>query len=73
VIGDHVVDNAAVGIAEQRVLRLARSDLAEIGSETPVDEVRRTWPGHSGFAEMTDVKNPDGIADSRMFCEHPGA
>ena len=39
---DETVDYAAVGVAEQCVLRLARSDFAEIGGETPVDEVRRT-------------------------------
>jgi hypothetical protein len=46
-------------------------DLAEVGSQTPVDEVRRTWTSYCRLAEMTDVEDPDGVADCRVFREHP--
>ena len=33
--------------------------------------LRRIWTSHRGFAEMTHVEDPDGIADGRMLGEHP--
>ena len=72
-IDDHVVDHAAIGVADQGVLSLTRADLAKVRRQAPVDEVSSSRPSHRRFAKMTDVENADRVTDRRVLGQHPGA
>ena len=46
-------------VAAQRVLRLARRDLAQVGGQAGVDEVPGAGTGHGGLAQVRDVEDAD--------------
>ena len=72
VVGDEVVDHAAVGGAAQGVLRLARPDAAQVVGERGVDELRRARAHHQRLAEVTDVEQADRFAGGRVLAHGAG-
>ena len=72
-VDDDVVDRAAVLVAAQGVLRLARLDAAEVVGEAGVDERRRPRTAHEGLAQMADVEQPDRVPDRRVLGQNTPA
>ena len=70
---DEVVDDPAVVGAAHRVLRLARTDPAQVVGEAGVDEVGRPGPGDAGLAEVRDVEDADPLAHRGVLGDDPAA
>ncbi len=73
-VGDEVVDDAAARlVAAQRVLRLARADLAQVVGEPVVHEVDRTRTPDDPLAQVADVEDPHGLPHGDVLLEHAAA
>jgi hypothetical protein len=72
-IDDEVVDRAAVVVAAQRVLGLARRDAAEVVGEARVDERGRSGTPDQCLAKMAHVEQSHRVADGRVLSEDTAA
>ena len=61
-----------VVVAAERVLRLARRDLAQVVAQRRVDVVGRAGPGDHRLAEVADVEDADGLPDGGVLLDHAG-
>ncbi len=63
-VGDQVVDDPAVLVRQQRVLRLAGLDPVEVIRERRLQELVGMWPLHLELAHVRDVEDA-GIGPHR--------
>ena len=68
-VGDEVVDDAAVGVADQRVLGLANGDRRQLPDQGVVEERGRVRAADPDFAHVGEVEQARGVADSVVLCE----
>ena len=72
-VGDQVVDDATRGlVAAERVLRLARLDLAQVVAQGRVDVGGRAGTADHRLAEVAHVEDADRLADRGVLLDHAG-
>ena len=76
-VPDQVIDHAAFGVAQQRVLGLPHGDLAGVVGDGRVEKVDGAGALDSGLAEVADVEDADPVAhglvlahDARVLQRH---
>jgi hypothetical protein len=67
VVGEEVVENAAVLAAQHRVLGAARGDLRDVVGQDPLQERLGLGPARLNLAHVADVEHPDGGPDGHML------
>ena len=71
-VGDEVVDDAAVVVADEGVLRLAGRDLVQVRAQAAVDEGSSAGPAHRDLAEVAHVEDADRRPYGRVLGQHAG-
>ncbi len=66
-VGEEVVEDAAVGLAEDAVLGAFVGDLAYVVGEDPLEELLRLRPGRLDLAHVRDVEQAGARADVHVL------
>lgn len=66
-VGNEVVDDAAVFLADQRVLGLAHGNRGQLAGQGVVQEGCGVRAGYPHFAHVGEVEQSGGVADSVVF------